>query len=347
MVKSDMTISGKERFLAAIKGEELDRPPVWIMRQAGRYMPAYKEIAQREGFKAICEQEELCVEVSLLPQKLLDPDLLIVFNDILTPLEAMGLSVEFPTGGPQIEPQLRSAPVLESLNSPQFDDPAVARNLRAIRNAMKDEPGILGFAGAPFTLLAFAAEGKMTKNHEYIKKLLFEEPKLAHQFLEMLTTVIVRYLIAQVEQGKADGVQLFESLGSTLSLLQLNEFALPYLRRVIGKFKESCPDTPVILYCKGGLSTLDFMESSGADVLSIDWTLPLAEARSRTEKPLQGNLDPMALASPSIVREQLLKTLDGFDWRKGWIANLGHGITPQATEEGAIAYVRAIKDLGK
>ncbi|MGF1571789.1 MAG: uroporphyrinogen decarboxylase [Sumerlaeia bacterium] len=346
MPTSNMT--KRERFIAAAKGQPVDRPPVWIMRQAGRYMTEYMEIRKTHTFKDLCFNSEICTKVSLLPQNLLGVDALIIFNDILIPLEAMGLSVEFPDqGGPQVTGCPRDEASAEDFQSHIFENPAVCENLRALRKNALPDSAILGFSGAPLTLLGYAVEGKMSRNLDHLKKLLFEKPLLAHELLRRLTETVVSYLVTQVQDGGADAVQLFESLAYVLSPGDLAEFALPYEKEVIRRFKQACPNTPIINFARGGADVLQHQVQSGADVVSVEWTLTLAEARSRVpgNVALQGNLDPMVLTVPESVERYTEIMLEGFDWSTGFIANLGHGITPQAKVEGAKRFVKAIQNL--
>lgn len=339
-------LTKRERFLRAARGQEVDRPPVWIMRQAGRYMPEYMALRQRYTFKDLCHDAEACTAVSLLPRDLLDVDSLIIFNDILIPLEEMGLRVDFPDeGGPRITNPPRDEAALDHFRPRTEGDPPVCRNLRLLRAEAGEDTAILGFAGAPFTLLGYAVEGKMTRNNEHLKELIFRQPNLAHEMLARLSETVTFYLVAQVQEGGADAVQMFESLGAILSPADRGEFALPYQQRVIRNFKAACPETPLIIFSRGGGDALEMQARSGADILSVEWMLTLAEARSRTDKPLQGNLDPMVLTVPEAVERHAEKMLEGFDWKRGYIANLGHGITPQAKVEGAQRFVRYIQGL--
>ncbi len=338
-------LSRRERFALTVRGEETDRPPVWIMRQAGRYMPEYMALRERYSFRDLCLNPEVSVAASLLPRDLLDVDILIIFNDILIPLEEMGLTVEFPGGGPEIVDPPRDEAALGRFRAKKFHDPPVAASLRLLRERTGDEFPVLGFAGSPFTLLGYAVEGKMSRHAHEIRGLMLERPELVHEMLRRLTDTVVSYLVAQVEAGGAAGVQIFESLGHILPAWEYEQFATVYTRQVIARFREACPDTPVAVYSRGAAACLEAMDSTGADVLSVDWQLPLAEARRRTARTLQGNLDPMVMLSPEAVEPAFERMLDGFDWRRGWIANLGHGITPQAKVEAARRLVDCVKRL--
>ncbi|MBN1518214.1 uroporphyrinogen decarboxylase [Candidatus Sumerlaeota bacterium] len=341
-------LTKRERYLRTVRGEETDRPPVWIMRQAGRYMPEYMELRKRHEFRELCLIPEASVAASLLPLRLLDIDILIIFNDIMIPLEEMGLPVTFPQGGPRIAQPLRTEADLSRFHAADFDDPPVCRSLRRLKEQAGPDVPALGFAGAPFTLACYAVEGAMSKNKHVIMEMVYREPELLERFLERIADTAANYLIAQIKQGHADGVQLFESWAGLLAPTQDYErFAAKYQRMVIGKVKAACPDTPVHLFAKGSCGLIEAMDASGADVLSVDWSLSLADARRRTGKCLQGNLDPVAMHVPEAVPRLVSRMLEDFDWRRRWIANLGHGILPQAQVEGARAFVQAIQALGR
>ena len=338
-------LSKKERYLLTVAQEETDRPPVWLMRQAGRYMPEYMALKEKYSFREFCLNPEVAAAATLLPLRILDIDIQIIFNDILIPLEEMGLRVEFPGGGPQILEPVRRADDLDRFQVAAFSDPPVAHSIRLLKSKTGDVP-VLGFCGAPFTLATYAAEGQMSKNQHHIKELRFGAPDVLHEMLERITETAANYLISQIDEGQADGVQIFESWGGILALPQdYDEFAARYQRKLIARVNEACPETPIHLFVKGSNGVLESMSESGADVLSIDWTTPLADARRRVSLALQGNLDPVVLHTPDAIDGAIERMLEGFDWKKGWIANLGHGILPQAKVEGAQRFVRAIQGL--
>ncbi|MBI5154200.1 uroporphyrinogen decarboxylase [Candidatus Poribacteria bacterium] len=342
------TLSKTERYRLTVAGEETDRPPVWIMRQAGRYMPEYMKLRDCYSFREMCLNPEASVAATLLPLELLDIDILIIFNDILIPLEAMGVPVDFPGGGPVIGKPVAGAEDLEWFQAAAFSDPPVSQALRLLKTRTSSLTPVLGFAGAPFTLAAYAVEGKMSKNQHQIKELMFRDPKTLHEILNRITETAANYLISQIDEGQADGVQLFESWGGILAPPgHYEEFAAQYQRRLIRRVRETCPGTPIHLYVKGCGPFLEAMAESGADVISIDWTVSLSEARRRVKQTLQGNLDPAAVHVAECVERETMRMLEGFDWRRGWIANLGHGIQPQATMEGARAFVGAVQRLGE
>lgn len=341
-------LTKRERYLRTVRGKETDRPPVWIMRQAGRYMPEYMEMRQRHSFHDFCRKPEISTAATLLPLEILDVDILIIFNDILIPLEEMGLQVEFPEGGPRIINPIRKRADLKRIHSESFINPPVAQSLQLVKAQAGEEIPVLGFAGSPFTLAVYAVEGHMTRNQEHIKRLMFEDPETLHELLEAITFTAANYLVSQIQEGKADGIQIFESWGGILAMPHdYEDFAARWQRMLIDLVREQCPETPIHLYVRGSSGRIQAMERSEADVLSIDWSTPLAEARKQTSLTLQGNLDPMVLLSEESVSIEFPKMLDGFDWKRGWIANLGHGITPQADWKAAKRFVDCVKALGE
>ena len=283
----------------------------------------------------------------MLPLRLLDADILIIFNDILIPLEEMGLRVEFPEGGPTITNPVRSEADLKHFRAvPSFADPPVARSLRRLRERAGPDVPVLGFCGSPFTLALYASEGKVSRNHQYLKRLMYTNPAVLHEMLDRIADTAAGYLIAQVEKGGAHGVQVFESWGGSLPVPSLyEEFAAQYQRKVIQKFKAACPETPVHLFVRWSSGKMESMDKSGADVLSVDWSITLAEARQATGLALQGNLDSMVMMAPEAVEREVRRMVEGFDWRRGWIANLGHGITPEGKPEAAKKFVECIHNL--
>lgn len=318
------------------------------MRQAGRYDPQYLALRGRYTFRDLCTVPDACAAVSLLPLSTLDVDVLIVFNDILIPLEAMGLSVEFPDSGPVIPNPLRSEPDLQRFRPSDFPSPPVVTCIQRIKQHAGEQVPVIGFAGAPFTLASYAVEGKMTRCQHIIKEMLFSEPGLLHEILQRTTATAANYLLAQVEQGGADGLQIFESQALTLAPHDYETFAAQYQRKVIARVKDACPDVPITLYARGSAAILQSMAVTGANVISIDWTHSLPHARRDIGNniALQGNLDPSVLLAPEAVEDAVDAMLAGFDWRHGYIANLGHGITPEAKVEAARRFIKAIHALG-
>jgi uroporphyrinogen decarboxylase len=339
-------LSKKERYLLAARGAETDFPPAWIMRQAGRYDPKYMALRERYSFRDLCLDPDACAAASIIPLTNLDVDALIIFNDILIPLEAMGLQVDFPDTGPSIANPPRIDADLNRFKAASFDNPPVAANIRALRKLCGPDVPIFGFAGCPFTLVSYAVEGRMSRNQHHIKGLMYSQPELLEEMLSRVTDTAAAYLVAQVEQGGADAVQIFESQASAVAPAEYERFAAKWQRRLISRFKAACPDTPLTLYARGTAPILQSMVDSGADVVSIDWNHTLADARAIAGgKALQGNLDPGALLVAEAVPAAVQRMVEGFDWRQGYIANLGHGIFPQCTVEGAQAFVTAVHSL--
>ena len=340
-------LTKRERYLLAAAGEAVDHPPVWIMRQAGRYMPQYMAMRENHTFMEMCCKPEVAAAVSLLPLELLDVDILIIFNDILIPLEAMGLEVDFSTGGPVIARPVRTEADLDRFRTARFSLPPVARSIQLLKKQAGPDVPVLGFCGAPFTLATYAVEGRMSKSQHQIKEMMFHAPDVLHEMLQRITETAADYLIAQIADGGADGVQIFESHSNILSPLDYVEFAEPYQAALIARVRRDCPGVPIHLYARGCGPLIEYMAATGASVLSIDWTVSLAEARRRTPLPLQGNLDPCVMLVPEAVERELVKCLQGFDWTRGWIANLGHGIIPQARMEAARRFVECVHNLGR
>jgi uroporphyrinogen decarboxylase len=323
------------------------------MRQAGRYMPEYQAIRKRVGFMELCQTPEIAAEASLLPLTILDVDALIIFNDILVPLDAMGCDVAFGDAGPVIGRPMRDAARLDAdFRAIDFGapgaEPVVAKSIAALRAAAGPDIPVFGFVGAPFTMACYAIEGKMSRDLHEIKRLRFESPALLHAILERLATTVASYAIAQVKLGGADAVQLFDTWAGELSEADYAEFAHRWQVEAIDAIRDACPGVPIQLYVKNGAHVLGQAARAGADVLSVDHREPLSSVRRRVgaKLALQGNLDPICLnAAPEHVAPAVERMLEGFDPRRGFIANLGHGILPQGRVESAKAFVKAIQAL--
>ncbi|MBN1477812.1 uroporphyrinogen decarboxylase [Candidatus Sumerlaeota bacterium] len=342
-LETTTTLSRRERFLRAVRGKAVDRPPVWMMRQAGRYLPEYHTVRARHDFLTMCRTPEAAAEVSIQPLEILGVDAVIVFNDILIPLEAMGLPVTFTERGPELPQPISGATGLDRFHVAEFDsDEPVAQTLRLIRGRIGPEVALLGFAGAPLTMACYAVEGKMTRNLEVVKALRHREPRTLQAALERITETVIHYLRLQIEAG-ADLVQIFDTWAGSFSVADCREFALPYQRRVIEAIRPL--GVPISLYVKGSAPMLELMAESGADVLSVDWTLPLGEVRRRvgSDLTLQGNLDSTTLLStPEAVRRETRAMLEELGGERH-IANLGHGILPSTPVECAQAFVDTVK----
>jgi uroporphyrinogen decarboxylase len=325
-----------DRLLRALLRQPVDRTPVWIMRQAGRYLPEYLATrAQAGNFMNLCQTPELACEVTLQPLRRYDLDAAIIFSDILTIPDAMGLGLYFETGeGPKFERPVRSRDDIEALPRPD-----IGTSLRYVTDAVsltRREIGgkvpLLGFSGSPWTLATYMIEGGSSKTFSKAKGLLYQEPATAHLLLEKLADTIIDYLNAQIEAG-AQGVQIFDTWGGALSFDAYREFSLHYMEKIVDGLKREHDGkrVPVILFSKGCNTQLEALAATGCDALGVDWTITLDEARSRVgdRVALQGNLDPSILLSdPSVIRREVRRTLESFGPGEGHVFNLGHGITP-------------------
>ncbi len=337
-----------ERFVRACRRQEVDRAPVWMMRQAGRYLPQYRAIRERTDFLTLCKTPELAAEVSLQPWHILGVDAVIMFSDILIPVEAMGMDLELTEKGPVLGNPIRTAGDIEGLSipDPAESTPFVLETIRLLRQALNDQTPVIGFAGAPFTLASYMIEGGTSRNFAAIKSMLHGDPALLHQLLEKISDAVVLYLNAQIEAG-AHAVQLFDTWAGELSPDDYTEFALAYEQRVLSSLHRGPAGlgVPAILYINGCSSILELMAESGASVLSIDWRLNLDDARRRlgNRVALQGNLDPGALlGTPSSIRAEVAEMLKRGSG-PGYIANLGHGILPMTPVQNAIEFVEAVR----
>ena len=339
-------------LLRAARGEVLERPPVWMMRQAGRYMKAYRELRDKyPSFRDRSENVDLAVEISLQPFRAFQPDGVILFSDILTPLPGIGIPFDIiESRGPVIDPPVRSAEQVKNLKplEPETDLPFIREILQILRREVGDKATVLGFVGAPWTLAAYAIEGKSSKDYTIIKSMAFTEPSLLHEFLGKLADAIAIYVRYQIDSG-AQVVQMFDSWAGQLSPQDYETFAMPYQRRVVEQVKATHPDTPMILYINGSAGILDRMSNSGVDIVSVDWTVDMAEARKRLGENIgvQGNIDPCVLfGSHDFIRDRVLDTIRKAG-KKGHILNLGHGVLPSTPEENVAFFFETAKQADK
>jgi uroporphyrinogen decarboxylase len=321
------------RFLRACRRQPVDATPIWLMRQAGRYMPAYRALRERYGILDLIKQPDLACEVTLQPLAEFDFDAAIIFADILPLLEAMGLSLEFVRGeGPVIHNPLRTAADVEQLRIP-LPEEALCFTLEAIRLARQELASrgipLIGFSGAPFTLACYAVEGGASRHHARVKRLMMGEPAVWDTLMTKLSDAAGRYLLAQVEAG-AQAVQLFDSWCGELSPADYAAYVLPYTKRTIDVVRET--GVPIILFGVGTAGLLEFLPETGADVIGVDWRIALGEARCRLgpSVAIQGNLDPIALFAPwEALRDRARIVLDQAGDQPGHIFNLGHGVLPE------------------
>ena len=346
-----MTVSTSVPYLLrAARGEVLDRPPVWMMRQAGRYMKEYRDLRDKyPSFRDRSENPELAIEISLQPFRAFGPDGVIMFSDILTPLPGIGIPFDIiEQRGPVIDPPIRSQEQINKLQplEPESKLPFIREILQTLRREVGDRATVLGFVGAPWTLAAYAIEGKSSKDYTIIKSMAFSEPAMLHQFLEKLADAIAIYLRYQIDCG-AQVVQMFDSWAGQLSPQDFETFALPYQQRVVQQVKATHPDTPMILYINGSAGILELMAKTGVDIVSVDWTVDMAVARQRLGANIgvQGNLDPCVLfGSKDFIRDRIFDTVRKAG-KGGHILNLGHGVLQNTPEENVAFFFETAKSF--
>ncbi|MGD1913484.1 MAG: uroporphyrinogen decarboxylase [Rivularia sp. (in: cyanobacteria)] len=337
-------------LLRAARGQIVERPPVWMMRQAGRYMKAYRDLREKyPSFRQRSEIPEVAIEVSLQPWRAFQPDGVILFSDIVTPLPGIGIEMDVAEGkGPVIENPIRTQEQVDNLYPLQPDEslPFIRTILQALRSEVGDKSTVLGFVGAPWTLAAYVVEGKGSKTYSIIKNMAFSNSVMLHQLLTKISDSIATYICHQIDCG-AQVVQMFDSWAGHLSPQDYEIFALPYQKRVFEKVRQTHPDTPLILLISGSAGLLERMSQSGADIISVDWTVDMADARVRLGKEMkvQGNLDPGVLfGSKEFIRDRIHDTVrKAGNW--GHILNLGHGVLPTTPEENVAFFFETAKQL--
>ena len=334
-----------DRFLRACRREPVDRPPLWIMRQAGRYLPEYRELRARTDFLTLCRTPELAVEASLQPLKRFDLDAAIVFSDILLPLEALGCELSFDPA-PRIARPLRRSEDIAALAARPLAEvvPYVGEAVALLRRELAGRAPVIGFSGAPFTLAAYLTQGRGHEGFPAVRSLRASDPAALASLLDKLASLVTEHLALQIAAG-AQAVQLFDSWAGILSPADYAAFALPVVRRVIRDLPRD--GVPVIYFAPAADHLLELAATSGADVIGVCWRTPLDAARRRTggRVALQGNLDPAALfAPPDRVRERALAVLDAAGDAPGHIMNLGHGILPETPIASVEALVAAVAE---
>jgi uroporphyrinogen decarboxylase len=339
-------------FLRACRRQPVPRTPIWMMRQAGRYLPAYRAVRARASFLELCRTPELACEVTLQPIDEYGFDAAILFSDILITLPPMGIDVAFPESGPKIGTPVRTRAAIDALvvPDPVAELPYTLEAIRQIKKGLADRVPLIGFAGAPLTMLTYAVEGGGSKDYAHTKKLLYGAKTDAHALLEKLARTCATFLEAQIEAG-VDCVQIFDSWGGIVSPGDFREFPLRYAKQVIAQIRESrafkAKPVPIIYFVNGCAPYLDDYASSGADVLGVDWRVGIDEVRRRVGDgvALQGNLDPGALfASPGEIRTRVADILARAG-KVGHIFNLGHGVLPETDPEHVRAMVTAVREL--
>jgi uroporphyrinogen decarboxylase len=337
-------------LLRAARKEALDRPPVWMMRQAGRYMKVYRDLREKyPSFRERSENPDLSIEISLQPWKAFTPDGVIMFSDILTPLPGVGIPFDIiESKGPIIDPPIRTMEQVKQLRvlDPDESLPFVKTVLQTLRQEVGNKAAVLGFVGSPWTLAAYAVEGKSSKDYAVIKRMAFSEPETLHALLGILADSIANYVRFQIDSG-AQVVQLFDSWAGNLSPIDYDVFALPYQQRVVQQVKQTHPDTPLVMYISGSAGVLERMGQTGVDIVSVDWTVDMADARRRLgpDMVVQGNVDPGILfGSKDMIRDRIHDTVRKAG-NRGHILNLGHGILPGTPEENAAHFFETAKQI--
>ena len=344
-----------DTFLRALLREPTDYTPLWMMRQAGRYLPEYRESRKRAGsFLGLCKSPDFATEVTLQPLDRFPLDAAILFSDILTVPDAMGLGLYFSEGeGPKFERPLRDAAAIKALRVPDIgkDLRYVTDAVTQIRKALDGRVPLIGFSGSPFTLSCYMVEGGGSDDYAKVKTLMYNEPKLMHHILDVTAQAVTAYLNAQIEAG-AQAVMIFDSWGGVLSHAAFHEFSLAYTQRILdGLIKEKDGvRIPSIVFTKGGGLWIDSIADSGCDAVGLDWTMDIGIARQKVgnKVALQGNMDPAVLfASPDAVRAEVERILASYGYGSGHVFNLGHGISQYSDPEHAAALVAAVHELSR
>ena len=348
-----MTQLKNDRFLRALAGQTVDKTPVWMMRQAGRYLPEYRRVrAQAGDFMSLCKNTDLACEVTIQPLERYELDAAILFSDILTIPDAMGLGLYFVEGeGPMFRKPVRTERDIEQLSvvNTAEDLSYVTDAVAAIRAELNGRVPLIGFSGSPWTLATYMIEGKSSRDFALAKTMLYKQPEILHSLLDKLALSVIDYLNAQIRSG-AQVVQIFDTWGGALSHSAYLEFSLAYMEKIVaGLIKHADGrDVPVILFTKGGGHWLEAMADTGCHCLGLDWTVDIGQARQRVgdKVALQGNMDPAVLRSdPSIIRSEINAILTSFGDHQGHIFNLGHGITPDIDPDNVKVFIDAVHEF--
>ncbi|TWH06029.1 uroporphyrinogen decarboxylase [Pseudoxanthomonas taiwanensis J19] len=348
-------ILANDRLLRALRRQPVDRTPVWLMRQAGRYLPEYRATRAAAGsFLAMAKTPELACEVTLQPLRRFPLDAAILFSDILTVPDAMGLGLYFAEGeGPKFERPVRDEADVARLAVPDMETELryVMDAVRVIRRELAGAVPLIGFSGSPWTLACYMVEGGGSDNYAKIKAMAFNRPELLHKLLGVVTDAVIAYLAAQRAAG-AQALQVFDTWGGVLSPTLYRQFSLPYLQRIARELQRGVGEdrTPLILFGKGNAPYLEALAATGTDAVGVDWLVDLGEAARRTggQVALQGNLDPATLyASPEVIAREAARVLDSYaegngGSREGHVFNLGHGMSPDMDPEHVLALVEAV-----
>ncbi len=336
------------RFLRACRRQDVDCTPVWMMRQAGRYLPEYRELRKKHSFWEMCRTPELAVEVTLQPLRRMEIDAAILFSDILVPLVPMGAAIEFYEGkGPVVEKPIRSATDLAKLKVIDANEtvPFVMEAIKILRRELTGKVPLIGFSGAPFTLASYLVEGGGSKQYQHVKTLMYAQPEVFHKLMDMISDTVISYLSAQIEAG-AQVVQLFDSWVGCLGPLDYQEYVYPYNRKIFAALE--CYDVPKIHFANQASTLIDQVVAAGGDIIGLDWRQDLKKAWDiiGPERGVQGNFEPIALFAPiPEIRKRVKRIIDQAENRNGHIFNLGHGILPTTPIDNAKAMIDAVHEF--
>jgi len=334
------------RFLKACRREPVDTTPVWLMRQAGRYMPEYMAVRKNVSFLELCHSPELCTEVTLQPIDILGVDAAILFSDILVPIEPMGMKLDF-TPAPVFESPIRTQADVDKLRviDPDADVPFVMETIKMLRRELEGRVPLIGFSGAPFTLVCYMVEGGGSKNYINVKRMMYNEPSIFRTLMEKVSDTVIAYIKAQAAAG-AQALQIFDTWGGMLSPADYLNYVLPYTMRVINEVKT--PGVPMINFVGNSQGIMPLVAQSGGDVIGVDWRIDIAEARRQIgpNKAVQGNLDPLALMAPPKEIDKKVKDIIVGAGDTGHIFNLGHGIVPETPVDHVKALVESVHEHG-
>ncbi|PKL83726.1 MAG: uroporphyrinogen decarboxylase [Ignavibacteriae bacterium HGW-Ignavibacteriae-3] len=345
-----MTKLKNDLFLRACKGKPVEYTPIWIMRQAGRYLPEYRAVRKKSDFISMCKTPELAAEVTIQPVDLIGVDAAIIFSDILVIPEAMGMHLEMiESKGPKLHNPIRSMDGINKLKTidPFEDLKYVLDAVRLTKKELNGRVPLIGFAGSPWTLMTYMVEGGGTKSFSEIKKFIYNHPMAAHLLLDKIADTVADYLSAKIEAG-ANAVQIFDTWGGILSPTDFEEFSLRYIKKIVSNIRRK--DEPVIVFAKGVHYKLDELADCGADVIGLDWTMEIGKVRNKIgdKVALQGNLDPTVLyADKEKIRNEAVRVLKSFGKHTGHIFNLGHGILPDVPPENAKFLVDVVREESK
>lgn len=350
-----MTELKNDLYLRALRGEKVERTPIWVMRQAGRYLPEYRATRARAGdFLSLCKNAEMACEVTLQPIDRFGLDAAILFSDILTIPDAMGLELVLEEGvGPVFNKPIREMSQIKALAVPDMEQELgyVMNAVRVIRRELNDRVPLIGFTGSPWTLASYMVEGSGSKDFRRIKGLMYESPQAAHQLLQIVTASVIDYLKAQAAAG-AQSLMVFDTWGGMLSTSNYQSFSLNYMEQIVSAIRSdpNCKDIPVVLFTKGGGAWLEMMADTGCDGLGLDWTIDISDAKRRVgdRVVLQGNMDPVVMnTGTEQVAEHARQVLAGYGNHgaddRGHIFNLGHGIQPFAKPENMQTLVTTVQ----